>query len=180
MNPRLEALLTIAATALAIAFLASAPHWPREQLNNPIPSFVTAAAQSLTSNKAPLLGPSLLKSLAPVPDLNLELPSDIATVAARRGINGETGLIRTAASITTFRLRATGDLVSVAAPTGIEPVRPLPGDPDPVFRVHGVYAIVTSERGFTIVRWTEHGVTYEASSRTLDAAKLTEIANKLR
>ena len=180
MNGRLEALLTLAATFVAIAFFASVPYWPKEPLNNPIPSFVSAAAQSPTSAKAPLLGPSVLASLAPAPDLNPDLPADFAVVTARRGINGETGLIPTAASITTFRLRATGDLVSVAAPTGVEPVRPLPGDPDPAFRVHGVYAVVTFERGSTVVRWTEHGVTYEASSRTLDAAKLTEVANKLR
>ena len=47
MNVRLEALLTIAATALAIAFFASAPYWPREAMDNPVPSFVTAAAQKL-------------------------------------------------------------------------------------------------------------------------------------
>ena len=180
MNARREALLTIAATCLAIAFFASAPHWPREQLNNPIPSFVSSATLSLTSAKAPLLGPSVLASLAPVPDLNLDLPEDFAVVAARRGINGETGLIPTAASITTFRLRATGDLVSVAAPTGISPVRRSPGDTGPDYRVRGSYAVVSVDRGSTVLRWTERSVTYEISSRTLDAARLVEVANKLR
>jgi hypothetical protein len=180
MNVRLEALLTVAATTVAIAFFASVPYWPKEPLNNPIPSFVGAAAASLTSAKAPLLGPSVLASLAPVPDLNLDLPSDYAVVTARRGINGETGLIPTAASITTFRLRATGDLVSVAAPTGVLPVRRAPGDVGPDFRVRGSYAVVSVDRGSTVLRWTEHNVTYEISSRTLDAAKLAEVANKLR
>jgi hypothetical protein len=180
VNVRLEALLTVAATTVAIAFFASVPYWPKEPVNHPITSFVTAAAASLTSSKAPLLGPSVLASLAPVPDLNLELPTDFAVVAARRGINGETGLIPTAASITTFRLRATGDLVSVAAPTGVSPVRRSPGDTGPDFLVRGSYAVATVDRGSTVLRWTEHNVTYEISSRTLDAAKLAEVANKLR
>ena len=176
----MEALLTLAATFLGIAFFASAPYWPKEPVANPIPSFVSAAAQSLVSAKAPLLGPSVLASLRPAPDLNLDLPDDIAVVTARRGINGETGLIPTAASITTFRLRATGDLVSVAAPTGVTPVRRSPGDTGPDYIVRGAYAVVTVDRGSTVLRWTEHDVTYEISSRTLDAAKLAEVANKLR
>ena len=180
MNGRLEALLTLAATAVAIAVFASLPHWPREPLANPIPSFVTAAAQNLTASKAPLLGPSLLASLKPVPDFNLNLPDSVATVVRRTGINGETGLIPTAASITTFRLRVGGDLVSVAAPTGIDSVRPAAGDPDPAYRVRGYYAVVSNARGSTLVRWTENGVTYEVSSRSLDAATLVELANKLR
>jgi hypothetical protein len=177
---KLEALLTAAATAVAIAFFASVPHWPKEPLNNPIPSFVASAAQSLNSNKAPLLGPSVLKSLAPAPNLNLDLPADVARVVRRSGINGETGLIPTTASITTFRLNATGDLFSVAAPTGIDSVRATAGDPDPVLRVHGRYAVVTVDRGSTVIRWTENGVTYEVSSRTLDPGRLAEVANKLQ
>ena len=180
MNGRLEALLTLAATAVAIAVFASLPHWPREPLANPIPSFVTAAAQNLTASKAPLLGPSLLASLKPVPDLNLNLPESVAMVVRRTGINGETGLIPTAASITTFRLRAAGDLVSVAAPTGLAAVRRSPGDAGPEYLVRGSYAVATVDRGSTVLRWTEHDVTYEISSRTLDATRLALVANRLR
>src|SRR5207247_9380327 len=78
------------------------------------------------------------------------------------------------------RLRATGDLVGVAAPTGVDPVQPLRGDPDPAFRVHGYYAVATTDHGSTVIRWTERGVTYEVSSRTLDAGSLADLANKLR
>jgi hypothetical protein len=180
VSGRLEALLTLAATTVAIALFIGIQAWPREALANPIPSFVSTAARGLTATKAPLLRPSVLASLKPVPDLNLDLPDSVATIVRRSGINGETGLIPTAASITTFRLRAGGDLVSVAAPTGVEPVRPAPGDPDPAYRVHGYYAVVSDARGSTLVRWTENGVTYEVSSRSLDAAALVEVANKLR
>ena len=169
MARSLEALLTVAATAVGVAFFVSVPYWPRSWTERPI-----------VPNVAKLSGPSVLASLRPAPVLNLALPDDLAIVVARRGINGETGLIPTAASITTFRLRASGDLVSVAAPTGIEPVTPIRGDPDPAFRVRGFYALAKMERGNTVIWWTEHGVTYEISSRTLDAAQLAEVANKLR
>jgi hypothetical protein len=158
-----EILLTAAATALGVAFFASVPYWPKEAID-----------------KAPLRGPSVLASARPAPNLNLSLPDDVAAIVRRTGINGETGLIPTAASITTFRLRATGDLVSVAAPTGLDPVKPIRGDPDPAFRVRGSYAVATTERGNTVLRWTERGVTYEISSRTLDPNRLAEIANILR
>src|SRR5919201_2448404 len=152
-----EVLLTAAATALGVAFFASVPYWPKEAIE-----------------KAPLRGPSVLASARPAPNLNLSLPDDLASLVRRTGINGETGLIPTAASITTFRLRASGDLVSVAAPTGVDAVQPLRGDPDPAFRVRGFYAQATTERGNTVIRWTERGVTYEISSRTLDANRLAE------
>lgn len=169
MPRHLEALLTLAATAIAVAFYASVSYWPKDWTERPI-----------IPNVAVLLGPSVLASARPAPDLNLTFPDDIATVVRRSGINGETGLIPTAASITTFRLRATGDLVSVAAPTGVEPVRRISNDADPPLRVRGVYAVATIDRGTTVIRWTENGVTYEVSSRTLDPIALAEVANKLR
>jgi hypothetical protein len=177
----LEILLTVAASALGLAFFLSVPYWPREQIANPLPSFVASAARSIAQpQKAPLLGPSVLASARPAPALNLALPDTIATVVRRTGINGETGLIPTAASITTFRLRSTGDLVSVAAPTGVDPVIRGTSDPDSPFHVHGAYTVSRFDRGVTVLRWTESGVTYEVSSRTLDAARLAEIADKLR
>ena len=176
---RLEILLTVAASALGVAFFASVPYWPREPFSNPVPAFI---AQSLAApaEKAPLRGPSVLASARPAPDLNLGLPDDVAMIVRRTGINGETGLIPTAASITTFRLLATGDLVSVAAPTGVDPVRRISNDAEPLLRVRGAYAVATTDRGNTVIRWTENGVTYEVSSRTLDVAGLAEVANKLR
>lgn len=166
----LEVLLAVAATALGVAFFLSVPYWP---------SAWTERAAAIDASRV-IRGPSVLAGLQPAPVLNLTFPDDIATVVARRGINGETGLIPTAASITTFRLRATGDVVSVAAPTGVDPVRRISNDADVLLRVRGAYAIATSDRGITTIRWTENGTTYEISSRTLDAPRLAEVANKLR
>jgi hypothetical protein len=178
MPRRLELLLTVAATALAAAFFLSVPYWPKQDSPNAI-RLPTAAPQAANAPSI-LRGPSVLADLKPVPDLNLSLPADVATVAARRGINGETGLIPTAASITTFRLKATGDLVTVAAPTGLDAVRRISNDGDPALRIRGAYAVATVERGNTVLRWTENGVTYEISSRTLDQASLAAIADRLR
>jgi hypothetical protein len=182
MNVRLEALLTVAATAVVVAFFASAPYWPKEQIANPLPSFVGAAAQNLTPvNKAPLLGPSVLAGAKPAPELNLGLPESIATVVRRSGINGETGLIPTRASITTFRIHASGDLVSVAMVEGANPITSasLAGT-DPALSVRGHFAVSNIDRGITHIRWTENGITFDIASRTLDARALTEIANRLR
>ena len=175
----LEVLLALAATALGAAFFASTPYWPKEPqrpLHVPVAAFAAAAPQDqLPSRKAPLLGPSVLAGVRPAPELSVALPDDLAVVVQRRGIDGETGLIPSAASITTFRLRASGDLVSVASSLGVDPVRG-----DAALTVRGAAAIVSTDRGITTIRWTERGATYEISSRTLDATRLAAVADQLR
>lgn len=165
-----EVLLTMAATALAAAFFLSVPHWPA--------AWTQRAPRAEAAGI--MHGPSVLANADPAPTLNLAFPDDLATVVARRGINGETGLIPSAAAVTTFRLRATGDIVTIAAPTGVDAVRRVSLDADPALRVRGAYAASWNARGATVVRWTEKGVTYEMSSRTLDAARLAELAEALR
>jgi hypothetical protein len=179
MPRRLEVLLTVAATAIAAAFFLSVPYWPKQASPNAI-RLPTAALAQVSDPPSIVRGPSVLAGVLPAPDLNLSLPADIAVVTARRGINGETGLIPTAASITTFRLKATGDLVTVAAPTGVDVVRRISNDSDPALSVHGAYAVTTVDRGSTVIRWTENGVTYEISSRTLDVPSLAAVADRLR
>lgn len=168
----LEILLSIAATALVLAFFASVPHWPASWTarDTTLPLGITA----------PLLrGPSVLTNLRPVPTLNLTFPDDVASVVRRSGINGETGLIPTAAAITTFRLNESGDMVSVSSlPDGAGVSA---GTHDTGLRVHGQVAFASVDRGIAHVRWTENGVTYDVASRTLlDVTRLTEVANKLR
>ena len=180
MPRRLELLLTVAATAVALAFFLSVPYWPKQDSPNAIrlPTLEPVAAFSFAT-PAPR-GPSILASLKPVPNFNLDLPTDFAIVAARRGYNGETGLIPTLASVTTFRLIATGDLVSVSPIFEADAVRAPATLTEPVYRVHGQYAVASVDRGVNQLRWTENGITYQVASRTLDASGLTEVANKLR
>ena len=178
MSGRAEALLTIAAAALGVAFFASVPYWPQQRINNPLPSFVSAALTA--PNKAPLLGPSVLASAKPAPVLNLGLPDSVATVVRRSGINGETGLIPTFASITTFRLNATGDLVSVSMVENATPVTAPTSTSGASLQVRGHDAIASVDRGITHIRWTENGITFDIASRTLDQQPLVDVANKLR
>jgi hypothetical protein len=180
MPRQLELLLTAAATALALAFFVSVPYWPRLDSPNAIRLPAVEAPAALSFATAAPRGPSVLASLKPAPNLNLDLPADFAIVAARRGYNGETGLIPTAASITTFRLIATGDLVSLSPILEAEAVRAPATLTDPVYRVHGQYAVASVDRGVNQLRWTENGITYQVASRTLDASRLTEVANRLR
>ena len=172
MARRFEVLLTLAASAIILAFFASVPHWPS--------TWTTRDAASVFGVSAPLLrGPSVLSNLQPVPSLNLAFPDDVASVVRRSGINGETGLIPTAAAITTFRLDATGDIVAVSSIPGADAI--VPASPDSGLRVHGRYAVAVVDRGVTHIRWTENGVTYDIGSRTVvDVARLTEVANTLR
>lgn len=181
MNVRLEALLTVAAAAVGVAFFASVPYWPQDRIENPLPALVSSAARGLAQpTRAPLLGPSVLAKARPAPELNLGLPQSVASVVRRSGINGETGLIPTLASITTFRLNATGDLVSVAMVEGADPIRAPSAATDPAFTVRGQYAVANVDRGVTHVRWTEHGITFDIASRTLAASGLIDVANSLR
>ena len=171
----------MAAATIAVAFFASVPYWPRERIENPVPGIVAAAAQNLAAqNKAPLLGPSVLASARPAPVLNLALPQSLATVVRRSGINGETGLIPTNASITTFRLTASGDLVSVAMVENATPISAPTAAMDSALQVRGHYAVATVDRGVTHLRWTENGITFDIASRTLEPFLLADVANKLR
>lgn len=166
----MELLLGVAATALAIVFFTSVPYWPKEWTERPVPE----------ATPRPLLGPSVLASLAPAPGVpRLSLPEDLATIVQRIGPGNETGLISSAAMTTTFRLKASGDLVALSAPPELDPVR-RPQTDIAGLRVRGSYAVATVERGATVLRWTEGRITYQLSSRTLDEVRLVELANKLR
>lgn len=169
MPRTLEILLTLAATALGIAFFASVPYWPKEWTEKPLPVATPRA----------LLGPSVLASLAPAVAVpRLMIPDGLATVVQRISPNGETGLIASAGFVTTFRLNGTSDLVALSAPPGLDPVRRAPGETGP--QVRGAPALALAERGSTILRWTEGAVTFQLSSRSLDATRLVELANRLR
>lgn len=172
MTRSFEALLALAASAIVLAFFASVPHWPA--------SWTERTDSNPFGVSAPLVrGPSVLSNARPAPALNLSFPDGTASVVRRSGINGETGLIPTAAAITTFQLASTGDVVSVSSLPGSDAVTP--SSPDSGLRVHGQFALASVDRGIAHVRWTENGVTYDVASRTiLDVKRLTEVANSLR
>ncbi len=118
----------------------------------------------------------------PVPDRTLVLPEEDAVTTFRITSLGQTGLVNNDSIATTYRLRATGDLVTVA---------PLPESEalpytsplviDPPLRVRGRAAQATfTVNGTAAIRWVENTMVFEMSSRTLTVAQLAELANKLR
>lgn len=158
----LEASLALAAGALAVGFFASVPYWPREWTDRPVPP--------------PIVIPNAFSVLAharPAPSAALTLPPDVGDVIQQRGPNGETGLIARETAITMVRLRGTGDVVAFGTvpPTAAVGAR---------LEVRGVAGFTFTDRGLTVVRWMENELMYEISSRTLDGARLAEIAGRLR
>lgn len=156
-----EALLASAATLLVAGFFLSVPHWPREWTQR--------------TDLPPVVIPNAFSVLAhaqPAPSRTLELPDDLGTVIQQRGPNGETGLIARDTAITLVRLR-TGDVVAF----GAVPATPSVGAG---LDVRGSAGFTFVENGLTVVRWMENATMYEMSSRTLDAARLVEIAGSLR
>ena len=95
---------------------------------------------------------------------------------------GQTGLVRNDAVATTYRLRATGDLVTVA-PLPLNEMLPYssPLVTDPPLRVRGRAAEATyTINGTSAIRWIENDTVFEMSSRTLTVAQLAELADRLR
>ena len=118
----------------------------------------------------------------PVPDRTLVLSDQDAVATFRITSLGQTGLVNNDSIATTYRLRATGDLVTVA-PLPQSEVLPY-GAPmvmDPPLRVRGRAAEATlTVNGTSAIRWMENGTVFEMSSRTLSVAQLADLANKLR
>ncbi|TME76923.1 MAG: hypothetical protein E6I48_03440 [Chloroflexi bacterium] len=118
----------------------------------------------------------------PVPDRTLVLSGDEAVETFRITSLGQTGLVRNDAVATTYRLRATGDLVTVAPLPQSEALPySAPLVIDPPLRVRGRAAEATfTVNGTSAIRWIENDTVFEMSSRTLTVAQLAELANKLR
>jgi hypothetical protein len=118
----------------------------------------------------------------PVPDRTLVLSKEDAVQTFRITSNGETGLVKNEAIATTYRLRATGDLVTVAPLPQSEALPyPSPARGDPPLRVRGRAANwIVTDNGTRSIRWIENDMVFEMSSRTLSVAQLADLANKLR
>ncbi|MEP6694984.1 MAG: hypothetical protein ABJB39_10085 [Chloroflexota bacterium] len=118
----------------------------------------------------------------PVPDRTLVLSDEDAITTFRITSLGQTGLVKNDSVATTYRLRATGDVVTVAPLPESEALpysSPLVFDPP--LRVRGRAAEATlTFNGVSAIRWIENGTVFEMSSRTLNVTQLAELANKLR
>jgi hypothetical protein len=166
--------VTVVAVGIALAVFAALAFAPGQRASQtPI---LTFSAPALPTMARPTF------NTKPVPDRTLVLSDDDAVSTFRITSLGQTGLVNNESIATTYRLRATGDMVTVA-PLPQSEVLPYasPLVIDPPLRVRGRAAEATyTVNGTSAIRWIENGTVFEMSSRTLSVAQLAELANKLR
>jgi len=166
--------VTVVAVGIALVFFTAVAFAPGQRAGQtPIFTFSAPVRPSMAH-------PTF--NTQPVPDRTLVLPEDDAVTTFRITSLGQTGLINNESVATSYRLRATGDLVTVAPlpPNEVLPYSsPLVMDPPLRIRGRAAQATITVN-GTTAVRWSENGVVFEMSSRTLSIAQLSDLANKLR
>ena len=169
ISPRLGPVLSIASAAVAAAALLAIAAIPHQSG----PRFAEA-------------GPSILEQAfakpKPPPTLHLALPSDIAIEVLPQRVDGIYGPARPMPTVRSFRLRGSNAIVVVAMfPGAPAVVRPATAPAD-ALSVHGAYAANYSVEATSIsaVRWTENGMTYEVSSRSLSLRDLVVLAEQVR
>ena len=166
--------VTVVAVGIALAFFTALAFAPGQRARQtPMLSF---AAPALPTVARPTF------NIKPVPDRTLVLSGDEAVETFRITSLGQTGLVRNDAVATTYRLRATGDLVTVAPLPQSEALPySAPLVIDPPLRVRGRAAEATfTVNGTSAIRWIENDTVFEMSSRTLTVAQLAELADRLR
>jgi hypothetical protein len=166
--------VTVLAVAVALVFFAALAFAPgRRAAQTPI---LTLSAPAAPTMALPTF------NTKPVPDRTLVLSDEDAITTFRITSLGQTGLVNNEAIATTYRLRASGDMVTVAPLPQSEALPyAAPLVIDPPLRVRGRAAEATfTVNGTTAIRWIENGTVFEMSSRTLNVAQLTELASKLR
>ncbi len=166
--------VTVVAVGIALVFFTALAFAPGQRASQ-TPIF-TLSAPALPTMARPTF------STQPVPDRTLVLPEEDAVTTFRITSLGQTGLVNNEAIATTYRLRATGDLVTVAPlPQSESLPYSSPLVIDPPLRIRGRAAQATlTVNGTTAVRWLENGMVFEMSSRMLSVAQLADLANTLR
>ena len=169
ISPRLPFMLSLASAAVASAALlmiAARPH-------DGAPRFVET-------------GPSVLEQAfarqKPPTTLDLALPSDVAVEVLPQRVDGIYGPARPAPTLRSFRMRGSNAIVIVAMLPGAPPIVPPTNTQGEALSVHGTYAANYSVEATSLsaVRWTEKGMTYEISSRSLLLRDLLPLAEQVR
>jgi hypothetical protein len=166
--------VTVVAVGVALLFFTALAFAPGQRATQ-TPIF-TLSAPALPTMARPTF------NTRPVPDRTLVLPEEDAITTFRITSLGQTGLVNNESIATTYRLRATGDLVTVAPlPQNEALPYSAPLVMDPPLRIRGRAAQATyTVNGTSAVRWVEAGMVFEMSSRTLNVAQLAQLANTLR
>jgi hypothetical protein len=168
-QPRLGWTLSVASAAVAAAALLVINGLPHDQVARLLaPSGPSLIAQALAQPRPQIL--------------SLELPADLAMEIPPLRVDGVYGPARPDPTVRTFRIRGTSDMVFVAVLPDAQPVYRPAHVPGEVLAVHGSYAAASSDPSVSLswVRWTEHGVTYQVSSKTLAPVELARIAEQVR
>jgi hypothetical protein len=166
--------VTVVAVGVALVYFTALAFAPGQRASQ-TPIF-TFSAPALPTMARPTF------NTRPVPDRTLVLPGVEAVWSFRITWLGQWGLVNNDSIATTYRLRATGDLVTVAPLPQSEALPyTAPLDMDPPLRVRGQVAQATVTFGGTsAIRWVENTMVFEMSSRTLTVAQLVELATRLR
>ena len=169
ISPRLGFTLSIASAAVATAAL-----------------LMTAALPHAAAPRFVETGPSILEQAfanqKPPTTLDLVLPSDLAVEVSPLRVDGIYGPARPAPTVRSFRLRGSNAIVIVAMLPGTPPIVPPTNTQGEALSVHGTYAANYSVEATSLsaVRWTEKGMTYEISSRSLLLRDLVPLAEQVR
>lgn len=169
ISPRLGLMLSIASGAVAAAAL-----------------LVIAGRPHDTAPRFAGTGPSILEQAfakpKPPPTLELQLPSNLAVEVLPQRVDGIYGPARPTPTIRSFRVRGSNAIVIIAMLPGAPPIVGPANAPADALSVHGAYAANYSVEATSIsaVRWTEGGMTYEASSRGLLLLDLVRLAEQVR
>jgi hypothetical protein len=169
ISPRLGLVLSIASAAVATAALlmiAALPHAAAPRFVETGPSILE---QAFATQKLPTT-------------LDLVLPSDLAVEVLPQRVDGIYGPARPAPTLRSFRMRGSNAIVIVAMLPGAPAiVAPTDLSPD-ALSVRGWYAANYSVEATSLsaLRWTENGMTYEISSRSLLVRDLVRLAEQVR
>jgi len=169
ISPRLPFMLSLASAAVASAALlmiAARPH-------DAPPRFVETAPSVLEQAFARQKPPTTL---------DLALPSDIAVEVLPQRVDGIYGPARPAPTLRSFRMRGSNAVVVVAMLPGAPAIVAPPDLSPDALSVRGWHAANYSVEAtsLSVVRWTENGMTYEISSRSLSLHDLVKLAEQVR
>jgi hypothetical protein len=169
ISPRLWWILSLASATVAGAALLVVNALPHEQLDR-----VVIAS-----------GPSVLEQAFAKPRparLQLALPADVAVPVPPGRIVGDYGPGRSTPTVRAYRLRGSNDVIVVAMAPDAPVVLAPASRPADALAVHGSYAIgwLVEPTSLSLVRWTENGMTYEVSSRSLGVRDLARLAEQVR
>jgi hypothetical protein len=169
ISPRLGVMLSIASAAVASAALLMVAARPHD------------AAPRLAQTGPSILEQAFAKQQPPT-TLDLVLPSDLAVEVLPQRVDGIYGPRRPAPTLRSFRMRGSNAIVIVAMLPGAPAVVPPPGAPTDAVSVRGWYAADYSVEATSLsaIRWTENGMTYEISSRSLSLRDLVRVAEQVR